>query len=61
MYTEQGGARVHHTRAFPELEDQMCTWVPGDDSPDRMDALVWALTYLMDGPPSKRRKLRFRD
>jgi hypothetical protein len=25
----------------------MCTWVPGDDSPDRMDALVWALTELM--------------
>jgi len=24
-----------------------CTWVPGDKSPDRMDALVWALTELM--------------
>jgi len=42
---EQG--KVHHVGAFPELEDQMCTWVPGDDSPDRMDALVWALTELM--------------
>jgi phage terminase large subunit-like protein len=30
------------------LEDQMCTWVPGDeDSPDRVDAAVWALTELM--------------
>lgn len=37
---EQG--RVHHVGAFPELEDQMCTWTPESDiSPDRMDALVW--------------------
>lgn len=44
---EQG--RVHHVGAHPRLEDQMCTWDPaaGDDSPDRMDALVWGLTYLM--------------
>ena len=43
---EQG--RVHHVGAFPALEDQMCDWVPdsGDPSPDRMDALVWALTEL---------------
>lgn len=45
---EQG--RVHHVGAFADLEDQMCTWLPGDtDSPDRMDALVWALTELMIG------------
>jgi phage terminase large subunit-like protein len=37
---------VHHVGAFPQLEDQMCTWLPGEDSPDRMDALVWALTEL---------------
>lgn len=42
---EQG--RVHHVGAFPELEDQMTTWVPGDKSPDRLDALVWAMTELM--------------
>lgn len=42
---EQG--KVHHAGVFTELEDQMCTWVPGEDSPDRMDALVWALTELM--------------
>jgi phage terminase large subunit-like protein len=42
---EQG--RVHHVGAFGKLEDQMCQWTPGDDSPDRMDALVWALTELM--------------
>lgn len=47
---EQG--RVHHVGAFAELEDQMCTWVPGEDSPDRLDALVWALTELMLGTPA---------
>ena len=42
-------SRVHHVGALPELEDQMCLWEPGQDSPDRMDALVWALTDLMLG------------
>lgn len=42
---EQG--KVHHVGAFPALEDQMCEWVPGEKSPDRMDALVWAISYLM--------------
>ncbi len=41
--------RVHHVGVFAELEDQMCTWTPGNPSPDRMDALVWALTELMVG------------
>lgn len=47
---EQG--RVKHLGAFDELEDQMCTWEPlGDQpSPDRIDALVWALTSLMVRP-----------
>jgi phage terminase large subunit-like protein len=44
---EQG--KVHHVGAFPALEDQMVTWVPGDDSPDRMDALVWAITPILGG------------
>ena len=39
--------RVHHVGAFEALEDQMCSWLPGEKSPDRMDALVWALTDLM--------------
>jgi len=39
---EQG--RVHHIGTFPELEDQLCDWEPGMDSPDRLDALVWAIT-----------------
>lgn len=42
---EQG--RMHHVGRFPELEDQQCTWEPGEKSPDRLDALVWAFTELM--------------
>ncbi|WP_097865802.1 LAGLIDADG family homing endonuclease [Streptomyces sp. rh34] len=37
---------VHHLAEFPSLETQMVTWVPGMDSPDRLDALVHALTEL---------------
>ena len=46
---EQG--RVHHVGTFQELEDEMCTWVPdeGMPSPNRLDALVWALSELMLG------------
>lgn len=41
---------IHHVGYFPELEDQMRSWVPGmSDSPDRMDALVWCFTELMLG------------
>ena len=45
---EQG--RVHHVGFFPQLEDQMCDYDPltYSHSPDRMDALVWALTELSD-------------
>lgn len=42
---EQG--RIHHLGSFARLEDQMTSWVPGERSPDRMDALVWALSELM--------------
>jgi phage terminase large subunit-like protein len=45
--------RVHHVGAFAQLESQMITWVPGEKSPDRMDARVWALTELMlSGAPT---------
>ena len=46
---EQG--RVHHVGAFPELEDQMAEWDPkgNQPSPDRLDAMVFALTDLMLG------------
>lgn len=44
--------RVHHLGVLSELEDQMTTWVPGQKSPDRMDALVWGLTeILLEGGP----------
>jgi len=40
-------SRVHHVGFFPELEDQMCSYIPGNDSPNNMDAAVWILTELM--------------
>lgn len=43
--SEQG--RVHHVGQFPKLESEMVMWIPGDPSPNRMDAMVWALTELM--------------
>ena len=45
---EQG--RIHHAGTFPKLEDQCSTWVPGQKSPDRLDARVWLFTDLMLGP-----------
>lgn len=44
-----GLGRVKHVKRFPELEDQMCLWEPltGQSSPDRLDAMVWAVTELM--------------
>jgi predicted phage terminase large subunit-like protein len=41
---------AHIVTSLPELEEQLVTWVPGDDSPDRLDAMVWALTDLMLAP-----------
>ena len=39
--------RAHHVGGFPELEDQLCSYtIDSKDSPDRMDALVWALHEL---------------
>ncbi len=40
---------VHHVGTFTALEDQLCEWVPGDASPDRLDSLVWGITDLMLG------------
>jgi phage terminase large subunit-like protein len=44
---------VSHVGVWPELEDQACDFGPGGlsdgCSPDRIDALVWALTELMLG------------
>lgn len=48
---EQG--KVHHVGHFADLEDQLCNFTAngyvGENSPDRADALVWALTELMLG------------
>ena len=42
---EQG--KVHHVGVFPQLEEEMCSYTPDAvKSPDRMDALVWAVTEL---------------
>jgi phage terminase large subunit-like protein len=45
--------RVHHAGAFPDLEDELCGLMTGGGyegpgrSPDRADALVWAVTEVM--------------
>ncbi|MGE4371671.1 MAG: DNA-packaging protein [Xanthobacter sp.] len=59
---EQG--RVHHCGAFPALEDELCDFGPeglsSGHSPDRLDALVWALTALAlkpQAPPPRVRGL----
>ena len=48
---EQG--RVKHVGAFPGLEDEMCDFgldgLSSGRSPDRLDALVWAITALSFG------------
>ena len=52
---EQG--RVHHVGTFAKLEDQMCAFTSDFNrntsgySPDRVDALVWALTNLSEPDP----------
>lgn len=51
---EQG--KVHHVGDFPELESQMRTWTPDSGwSPDRADALVWAITGLRAQPQIRMR------
>jgi hypothetical protein len=40
--------RVHHYGVLPELESQLTSWLPGTESPDRLDALVWGVSYLLD-------------
>jgi phage terminase large subunit-like protein len=48
---EQG--RIHHVGYLADLESQMTFWIPGEGkSPDRVDALVHALTALMIKPPA---------
>ena len=51
--------QVAHVGTFIELEDQMCRMMPGGKSegvsPDRVDALVWAITELALSPSGKPR------
>lgn len=55
---EQG--RVSHVGPLPQLEDQLTTWDPGASrqSPDRLDALVWAITDLVIDPQRERAPAR---
>ena len=48
--------KIHHVGIFPELEDQLCQWVPGSagPSPDRLDAMVWAVSDLLVSPTANR-------
>ncbi len=59
---EQG--RVAHCGAFATLEDQMCAMTmngfTGKGSPDRLDALVWALSDLMIAPAAAYQRPRVR-
>jgi phage terminase large subunit-like protein len=59
---EQG--RISHRGAFPRLEAQMAAMTvsgyQGSGSPDRVDALVWAITDLMLEPAGTRLDPRIR-
>lgn len=59
---EQG--RVRHLRGLGDLEDQMCQMTgagyQGRGSPDRVDALVWAIHDLMIGPAQSWRNPQIR-
>nr|WP_242509566.1 terminase family protein [Rhodovulum imhoffii] len=59
---EQG--RVYHLRGLAALEDQMCRMTArgyeGRGSPDRVDALVWAIHDLMIAPAARWRRPRVR-
>jgi phage terminase large subunit-like protein len=50
--------KFHHVGMFATLEDQMCSYIPGETSPDHMDALVWASYELFPSQaPNKAREL----
>jgi phage terminase large subunit-like protein len=52
-YYEQG--HVRHVGVFRELEDEMCSFgtAQAGPSPDRLDALVWAVRELMQKPKAR--------
>jgi phage terminase large subunit-like protein len=54
--------QIRHAGIFPALEDQMCSCVPGQvmsPSPDRLDAMVWAVTGLQSAGRAKTSALPF--
>lgn len=57
---EQG--KIHHVGSHPELEDQLCAFTTagymGDRSPDRADALCWAVTQLFPGLTKKAQRVQ---
>ena len=54
--------RVRHVGAFPALEDEMCAFgpdgLPNGASPDRLDALVWAIAALTSAPRTSQPRMR---
>lgn len=48
--TPDSNGRVHHVGALPDLELEMTSWEAkkGEKSPNRIDALVWAITDLIE-------------
>ncbi len=42
--------KVHHVGTFEKLENELCLWQPGGESPNRLDALTWALSSLLFSP-----------
>ena len=53
--------QVRHAAVFEALCDQMCALVPGERparSPDRLDALVWAVSALLSGMDSQSHELK---
>lgn len=55
-----GAPIVRHIGEHPMLEDQMCTWTgeKGQASPDRLDALVWAVAELSADSGRVKKKIR---
>jgi len=43
---EQG--KIHHCGDYPILENEMCLWIPGQASPNRMDSLAWVISALFN-------------
>jgi len=52
LYEQQ---RIHHVGTFDALESEMVQWVPNESdwSPNRLDAMVWALSFLSDRSDGK--------